>query len=116
MPTAHVTSDKLEVTFSRGEKIAGLIRDVHVPLSAVRDAVVVPDGFAAARGVRAPGLAIPGVRKIGTWRRHGEKALVAVRRGEPAVRISLSGERYDTLLLGVADPAGLVARLGSRAG
>ncbi|WP_214368459.1 hypothetical protein [Pseudonocardia sp. H11422] len=115
MTTAHVTDDALHVTFTRPEKLAGLIKDVRVPLSAVRDAVVVPDGMVATRGLRAPGLAVPGARKIGTWRRPGEKTLVSVRRGRPAVRVSLAGQRHDTLLLDVDDPAGLVERLTTAA-
>ncbi|NMH98847.1 hypothetical protein [Pseudonocardia acidicola] len=111
MTTAQVTSDALEVTFTPGEKLAGLVRDIRIPLSAVRGAEVVADGLGATHGLRAPGLSLPGVRKIGTWRRPGEKALVSVRRDRPAVRVSLTGQHYDTLLLDVADPAGLVDRL-----
>jgi hypothetical protein len=72
---------------------------------------VVPDAVSATRGLRAPGLALPGVRKVGTWRRPGEKMLVCVRRGEPAVRVRLEGQRWDTLLIGTDDAAALAAEL-----
>ena len=114
MTTAHVTADTLQVRFTRGEKIAGLIRDIDLPLAAVRDAQVVPDGLAAARGLRAPGLGLPRYRKIGTWRRPGHKTVVSVRRGRPAVRIAADHPRLDGLLIDVSDPEQLVAALHGR--
>jgi hypothetical protein len=67
------------------------------------------------RGLRAPGLALPGVRKIGTWRRPGERTLVAVRKGQPAVRVRLEGARYDVLLLGADDAVALADALSPAA-
>jgi hypothetical protein len=101
----------LAVRLTRGEKIAGLLRDVEVPLSAVRDVEVVPDAVAAPRGLRAPGLGLPGLRKIGTWRRSGRKTLVCVRRGQPAVRVRLEGQRWDELLVGTDDAPAIAAAL-----
>jgi len=111
MATVTTTPRTLTVSLSRTERILGLLRDLEVPLSAVRAVEVVPDGPAATRGLRAPGLALPGARKIGTWRRRGEKILVSVRRGRPAVRVHLTGQRFDTLLLGVDDPAAAAGTL-----
>ncbi len=56
MTTATVHPDVLEISFTRREKIAGLVRDQLIPLTAVTAAEVVPDGLAALRGIRAPGL------------------------------------------------------------
>jgi len=107
----------LRVLFTRGEKIAGLVRDVDVPLSAVTGAEAVADPLTATRGLRAglrsPGMALPGRRSIGTWRRPGEKTLLCVRHGQPAVRIHLTGQRYDTLLIGTDDAAALAAELSA---
>lgn len=104
---ATMTTDRthLHLHLSTAEKIAGLIRDVRVPLTSVRDVETVADGLGAVRGIRAPGLGLPGHRAIGTWRRPGEKTLVSVRRGQPAVRVTLAGERYDALLVGSHDAA-----------
>lgn len=77
---------------------------------------VVPDGFTAVRGMRAPGLAIPRRRKIGTWRGHGRKRFVDVRRGQPALVVRLAGQRYDELLLGSDTAEQLVQRLRAGAG
>jgi hypothetical protein len=71
----------------------------------------VPDGLAAVRGIRAPGLGLPGVRTVGTWRGREGRTLVSVRRGQPVVRIALTGRRFDTLLIGVDDPAAVAGEL-----
>ncbi len=111
MATLTTTPQTLSVTLTRSEKLWGLLRDLEVPRSAVRSVDVVPDGVAAAGGLRAPGLGLPS-RKVGTWRRRGEKTLVSVRRGQPAVRVRLSGQRFDTLLVGADDAAALAGELG----
>lgn len=113
MATVQLTPTTLTVRFTRAEKLGGLLRDIDVPRSAVRSAEVVAAPLVGMRGLRAPGLALPGLRKIGTWRRPGERTLVCVRRGEPAVRVRLEGARYDTLLLGTDDAAALAGALAS---
>ncbi|RFU21236.1 hypothetical protein [Geodermatophilus marinus] len=114
MATVRTTPETLTVLLSPAEKVLGLLRDLRVPRSAVRSVEALPDGLAATRGLRAPGLGVPGVRKIGTWRGHGEKALVSVRRGQGAVRVRLTGQRFDTLLIGADDAEALAARLAAR--
>ena len=116
MATIRTTPASLSVTLDRGEKILGLLRDLEVPLTAVREVDVVPDGLRAVRGLRAPGLGLPGLRKIGTWRHRGERTLVSVRRDQPAVRIRLDGQRYDALLVGADDAAALADALAGTAG
>lgn len=99
MTTITVSPAGLRIELSWAERIGGLARDLEAPLAAVRSATLVEDGLTAARGLRAPGLALPGVRKIGTWRRRGEKTLVSVRRGQPALLVELDGARYDRVLV-----------------
>ncbi len=111
MATVTATPETLTVTLSRSERVLGLLRDLEVPRSAVQSVEVVPDGIAATRGLRAPGLGVPGIRYIGTWRGRGGKTLVSVRRGQPAVRVRLTAQRFDTLLLGADDPAAVAGAL-----
>jgi hypothetical protein len=115
MATVQLTPTTLTVRLTRAEKIAGLLRDVELPRAAVLGAEVLPQPLDGMRGIRAPGLALPGRRKIGTWRHAGERTLVCVRKGQPAVRIRLQGSRYDTLLLGTDDAAALASSLAPAA-
>jgi hypothetical protein len=111
MTTITLTPSTLSVSFTRGEKVAGLLRDQQVPRTAVVSAEVVPDGLAALRGLRAPGLGLPGLRGIGTWRsRHG-KTLASVRAGRPALRVALTGQPWTTMLLDVDAPDHAAAAL-----
>ena len=111
MAAIDLTPTTLTIRFTRGEKIGGLLRDLEVPLADVRSVTVEPDGLQAARGVRAPGLAIPGVRKLGTWRARGHRSAVCVRRGQPALRIALDGHKYSELLVGAANAEELATQL-----
>ena len=113
MATVDVTGSTVRVRFTRSEKLLGLVRDVDLPRDAVRAVEVVPEPLTSLRGLRAPGMALPGVRKIGTWRGHGARTLVSVRRDQPAVRIELTGQRYDSLLIGVDDAARVAAELAA---
>ena len=66
MATMTINQDTLQLRLSRFEKVLGLVRDQDVPLSAVTAARVETDGLAAVRGLRAPGLGLPGLRMVGT--------------------------------------------------
>ena len=111
MATLQSTATAVRIHFSRAEKVAGLVRDVEVPRDAVAAVEVVPEPLTALHGLRAPGLALPGVRKIGTWRGRGTRTLVSVRRDQPAVRVELTGQRWTGLLIGADDAARLAAEL-----
>lgn len=111
MATVTTDSTTMYVRFSRGEKIAGLLRDIAVPLHGIQAVAVEHDGLKAAKGVRAPGLAIPGLRKIGTWRGRGIRTAVCVRRDQPALRLTLNGHKYSELLIGVADADQVASQL-----
>jgi hypothetical protein len=119
MATIDITPQALTVRFTTAEHVGGLIRDITVPRSAVSSVAVEPDGIRAVGGLRAPGLQLPGRRKVGTWRGFGDqprRTAVSVTRGEPAVRITLVGQKFDQLLIGARDAASVADALGARAG
>ncbi len=124
MAVLQVIHDELHLELTLGEKLAGLSRGIRVPLASVRDVRVEPDSLAAVRGLRAPGLSIPGRTKIGTWRRRGSRGFVVARRGVPAVRVALSGPGPDELLVSTPSAEAVARRLresanlrpGARAG
>ena len=114
MATIDVSQTDLHVQFTRAERFAGLLRNITVPLATVRAVTVEPDGLNAARGIRAPGLAVPSRRKVGTWRRRGQRTAVSVRKGEPALRVQLNKGKYSELLIGTPNAEGLAHQLASR--
>ena len=111
MATIEVTPTALYVRYTRREKIGGLLRDLAVPVDSIAEVGVETDGLAAATGFRAPGLAIPGRRKIGTWRARGQRTAVTVRRGEPAVLLRLEAHKYSDLLIGTPHAQQIADRL-----
>jgi hypothetical protein len=119
MATIDITPQTLTVRFTTAEHIGGLIRDITVPRGAVAAVAVEPDGIRAVSGLRAPGLGLPGRRKVGTWRGLGDRprrTAVSVSHGEPAVRITLVGQKFDQLLIGTKDAASVADALGARVG
>ena len=116
MARMAVTDQELQVILSRREKLAGLHGDFRVPLASVRDVKVEPDALAAVRGLRAPGLAIPGRTKIGTWRRRGSRGFVVARRDVPAVRVTLTGPGFDELIVSTEQTDSVADVLRRRSG
>ena len=105
MARIRTSQDEVGVELSTAERVWALRGDVRVPRTAVTAATVEPDGLAAVQGVRAPGLGLPGLVKVGTWRGRWGKDLVAVRRGEAAVVLDLQGQPWRRLVVGLADVA-----------
>ena len=116
MAMLRVSDNELRVELTTREKVAGLHGDISVPIAAVRDVSVEDDALATVRGLRAPGLAIPGRTKIGTWRRRGSRAFVVARRGVPAVRVALEGAGPDELILSTRDAEAVAGAVRTRAG
>jgi uncharacterized protein len=110
MTTVQLSSGTIAVRLAGFERVAGLLGDLDVPIASVVSAVAVSNGLRATRGLRAPGLAVPGRVKIGTWRGRAGRSYVAVRRG-PALLLRLQGFRYDTVLVSTPDAERLAARL-----
>lgn len=103
MATIEITPDKLTIRLTRFEKIFGALHDLQVPLADVHTAEAVPNGLAALQGMRAPGLGLPGVRMIGTWRGKGSKTFVSVRRGQPALVLNLGRHKFDRAVVSADD-------------
>ena len=96
MAAVTLRDGTLSVTFTHGEKVWGLVRDLDVPVFAITDETVEADGLRVARG-------------------RGGKSLVSVRRNQAALAVRLQWQRYDGLLIGLDDPQEYVDRvLGAR--
>ncbi|HWL44859.1 MAG TPA: hypothetical protein VNQ73_18090 [Ilumatobacter sp.] len=114
MADLAIDGTDLVVTLQRNEKLWGFLSDLRVPTGSISAVDVVPDGRRAARGIRAPGLGGP-QRLIGTWRARGDKQYVCVRRNQPAVRVTLDGQRYRTVLIGSDDADRIAAHVRAAA-
>ena len=116
MARIDVTDEAVVIRLSTFEKVAGLLGDQEIPLAAVTDVEVVSDPLTAMRGLRAPGLAVPGRTRIGTWRGGGRRQMVRVRAGRQAVRIGADGQRFDSYLVDAYDPAAVADAIRAAAG
>jgi hypothetical protein len=111
MSAVSLTASELTVELTRAEKVAGVHGDITVPLSAITSVEVVPDALAAAHGFRAPGLDLPGVRRVGTWRTRRGAEFVVAGRDQAGVRLTLAGQELSSLLLGDDDAEALAERI-----
>jgi hypothetical protein len=62
-------------------------------------------------GIRAPGTSIPGVIRAGTFYEDGKRVFWDVHDPEQTIVIELHDERYDALIVEVADPRGAVEKI-----
>ncbi|MDB5731095.1 MAG: hypothetical protein JWQ03_990 [Variovorax sp.] len=85
---------------------------LEIPLQHIRGVRADP-GIAHGwwKGFRLPGTHVPGVIIAGTFYRDGKRIFWDVHRAERAVVVELANERYDALIVEVADPQVAVARL-----
>jgi hypothetical protein len=63
------------------------------------------------RGIRAAGTRVPGVLVAGTFYQDGKRVFWDVHRAENTIILDLDDDRYDQLIVEVADPATAVARV-----
>lgn len=99
MSTVTVLDEVVALRFTVGERIAGLLHDLDIPVRTVLSATVADDGLAAAKGLRAPGLGVPGRRKVGVWRTRGNRSLVAVDAHRPALVLELGGHYFHKVVV-----------------
>ncbi|HYJ75702.1 MAG TPA: hypothetical protein VEV65_08885 [Kineosporiaceae bacterium] len=109
MSTVEVHDEELALRLTRFERLLALHGDVVVPWPAVTGVEVVPDAYTAVVGLRAPGLGLPGLRLLGTWRTSRGAEFVDVTGHLPGVRIGLRDQPFVSLLIGTADADALAA-------
>ena len=94
------------------DKLWSLKRRLEIPLASVRGATFDPGANNEPKGLRAPGLAIPG-KWAGTFLRDGERSFWNVSKPGETVVIELANEHYDRLILTVDDPRALVDQINT---
>ena len=113
MATIRIDDDHLVVQLAGINRLWALRSGLRVPLAHVRGATFDPGVVRERKGLRAPGLHIPGVAAVGTFYRNGEKLLWEVYRGRRAVVLQLADESYDRVVVEVGDPRAVVAAINA---
>lgn len=88
------------------DKIWSFEREIRIPLAHVRGATVDPGAEAEPKGIRAPGLSLPG-KHAGTFYRDGERTFWNTSASGSNLVIQLADEHFDRLVLTVDDPRAL---------
>ncbi len=114
MPSIELDRERsvLRVTFSAFERLMMLRRrPLEVPFAAVTTVSAEPGWTSQVLGIRK-GLVVSGYLKLATFRHpDGTRRLVTMRRGRPLLRIRLSQQIYDELLLSTPEAPALATAL-----
>jgi hypothetical protein len=108
MARVRIEGDRLVVELTGLHRLWALKRRLTVPLASVRGATVDPGMAREVEGMRAPGLRIPGVAAMGTFRRSDGKDFWDVGRGTRTIVVQLADAQWDRLVLEVDEPHAVV--------
>ena len=115
MNIVTIDGDRLVVEPVGLDKLWGFRRRIEVPLEHVRGATYDPGASHEQKGLKAPGLRIPGFKATGTFHREGEKTWWNVRAGQQTIVVELSDETFARLYLTVGDARAVVDRVNAAA-
>ena len=105
MVELSISDGNLELHVQGADKLWALKSSLAIPLlhiAGIRADPSVAHGWW--HGIRLPGTNIPGVLTAGTFYQHGKRVFWDVHNPENTVIIELRDERYDELIVEVADP------------
>lgn len=103
MNTVTIEGNELIVEPKGMDKVWGFRRRLRVPLAHVRGATADTGAAREPRGVRAPGLSLPG-KYVGTFHREGEAAYWNVSDPSATVVVEFREEDLARAVLTVEDP------------
>ena len=105
-------NDKLILEVQGWDRLWALKSRLEVPRSNIRGVRADPTiALGWWKGLRAPGTHVPGVIIAGTFYPEGKRVFWDVKDPEKTIVINLADERYDELIVEVADPAEEVQRI-----
>ena len=112
MVEISIVEDELHLEVQGWDKLWAFKSRVSIPLSHVRGVRADPEvGRGCWHGIRAPGTQLPGVITAGTFYQQGKRVFWDVHQPENTVVLDLEDERYDQLIVEVADPVGVVRQI-----
>lgn len=111
MVDISVDGDKLCLTVEGWDKLWALKSNLEIPVDHIKDVYPASE---VTQGVdwltiRAPGTFVPGIIAAGTFYQHGKTVFWDVHNREKAVAIELHDERYNLLVVEVADPTAAIS-------
>ncbi len=104
MVDVSISGGNLELRVHGADKLWALKSSLEIPLrhiAGIRADPSIAHGWW--HGIRLPGTSIPGVLTAGTFYQHGKRIFWDVHDPENTVVIELRDERYDELIVEVAD-------------
>ena len=105
MVKVTIASGKLTLNVLGADKLWAFKGSLEIPLEHISgvkaDAEIARSWW---HGVRMPGTNLPGVITAGTFYQHGQRLFWDVHHPENTIVISLHDERYNELIVEVADP------------
>lgn len=107
MNAVDVIDGRLVVEPKGLDKLWSFTRRLEIPLTHVRGATSDPGASDEPKGLRAPGLGLPG-KIAGTFHRDGVKTLYNITGKANTVVIELVDEEYQRLVLTVDNPRDVV--------
>lgn len=117
MVELSVADGKLILRICGADKLWAFKSALEIPLQHITGVRADPS---AARGwyhgLRLPGTDIPGVITAGTFYQHGQRAFWDVHDAKQSIVIELRDERYQQLIVEVADPRAAVDLIRSATG
>jgi hypothetical protein len=114
MVDLSITDGKLLLNVRGADKLWAFKSSLEIPLQHIAGIRADPN---IARGwwhgIRVPGTNIPGVITAGTFYQDGKRVFWDVHNPENTVVIDLHDERYNQLIVEVADPQAAAALMGA---
>jgi hypothetical protein len=107
-----IEEGKLKIQVKGADKLWAFRSTLEIPLAhiaGVRTDPAIADGWW--KGFRFPGTNLPGVITAGTFYYHGKTIFWDVHHGENAIILDLRDERYDELIVEVADTGAAVGMI-----
>ena len=112
MASLRVHPDRLEIHLTPAEKTLAFRREnLVIARDTIRSVTITDDPWIWMRGIRAPGALVPLVLAVGTWKFHGGKDFLAIKRKRQAVVIDLIGDEFARLILSTNHAPDLIASL-----
>ncbi|MBF0817068.1 hypothetical protein ACH0AH_04255 [Microbacterium paludicola] len=118
MVTLLLDQRQLEIVLTRVERLLAAQRgDLRIDRGSIAKLQLTDEPATWLRGVRAPGIHLPRLLSLGTWRSAQGNDFVAIRHGRPGVVIDLDGDaRFSRLILSTRHGHALAKALRLEAG